>query len=156
MCFLGSYRLVNGSPTKEVNIQRGLKQVDPLVPFLFLLVAEELSGLIRNAVFLGKFKGFRVGNSDVVILNLQYADDTLLIGEACYENLWVMKSVLRFFELVSGLKVNFFKSCLGMNASEYFLGSGAEFLNYKVGGIPFRYLRLPVGSNARKCSTWQL
>jgi hypothetical protein len=32
--------LVNGSPTEEINIQRGLKQGDPLAPFLFLLVVE--------------------------------------------------------------------------------------------------------------------
>jgi len=38
--------LVNGCPTKEVNIQRGLKQGDPLAPFLFLLVVEGLSGLV--------------------------------------------------------------------------------------------------------------
>jgi len=41
--------LVNGSPTEEINIQRGLKQGDPLAPFLFLLVAEGFSGLMRNA-----------------------------------------------------------------------------------------------------------
>jgi len=40
--------LVNGSPTEEINIQRGLKQGDPLAPFLFLLVVEgaEWFGLI--------------------------------------------------------------------------------------------------------------
>ncbi|WJX91755.1 hypothetical protein P8452_73482 [Trifolium repens] len=42
--------LVNGSPTEEINIKRGLKQGDPLAPFLFLLVAEGLGGLMKRAV----------------------------------------------------------------------------------------------------------
>ncbi|GAU38652.1 hypothetical protein TSUD_276920 [Trifolium subterraneum] len=40
--------LVNGSPTPEINIQRGLKQGDTLAPFLFLLVVEGLSGVMRK------------------------------------------------------------------------------------------------------------
>lgn len=42
--------LVNGSPTEEITIQRGLKQGDPLAPFLFLLVVERLTGLMRKPV----------------------------------------------------------------------------------------------------------
>ncbi|GAU18658.1 hypothetical protein TSUD_124910 [Trifolium subterraneum] len=53
--------LVNGCPTEEINIQRGLKQGDPLAPFLFLLVVEGLSGAIRRAEEFGMFKGFKVG-----------------------------------------------------------------------------------------------
>jgi hypothetical protein len=34
--------LLNGSPTEEINIKRGLKQGDPLAPLLFLIVAEGL------------------------------------------------------------------------------------------------------------------
>lgn len=86
--FLGKLSvLVIGSPTEEVNIQRGLKQGDPLAPYLFLLVAEGLSGLVRNAVSFGKFKGFQVGSLDVSISHLQYTDDTILDGEACEGNL---------------------------------------------------------------------
>lgn len=67
-----------------------------------------------------------------------------------------MKAALRGFELVSGLEVNFFNSSLlGVNVSESFLESGANFLNCEVGKIPFRYLGLPVGANPRKGSTWQ-
>ncbi|MCI42483.1 LINE-1 reverse transcriptase like, partial [Trifolium medium] len=42
--------LVNGSPTDEIWIKRGLKQGDPIAPLLFLLVAEGLGALMRKAV----------------------------------------------------------------------------------------------------------
>jgi hypothetical protein len=46
------------------------------------------------------------------ISHLQYADNTLFIGEPCVENLWAIKAILRWFELMSGLQVNFGKSKL--------------------------------------------
>lgn len=102
--------LVNGCPTEEVNIQRGLKQGDPLAPFLFLLVVEGLSGLIHSVVEKGLYQGFKVGNSDLSISHLKYADDTLFLGDALMANLWALKTILRCFELASSLKVNFSKS----------------------------------------------
>jgi hypothetical protein len=101
--------LVNGCPTEEVNIQRGLKQGDLLAPFLFLLVVEGLSGVIRRAE-LSLFSGFRVGG--LSISHLQYADDTLFLGVPSVQNLWSIKTILRCFELTSGLKVNFSKVVL--------------------------------------------
>ncbi|PNX56411.1 ribonuclease H, partial [Trifolium pratense] len=59
--FAGSMSvLVNDLPTREINIQRGLKQGDPLAPFLFILVAKGLGGVMRKAVELNLFKGFTV------------------------------------------------------------------------------------------------
>lgn len=68
--------LVNGSPTEEVQIQKGLKQGDPLTSFLFLLVAEGLNGLMRSAVSKKKFKGFQVGRGETELSILKYVDDT--------------------------------------------------------------------------------
>jgi hypothetical protein len=148
--------LVNGSPTEEINIQRGLKQGDPLAPFLFLLVAEGLGGLMRRAVDLNLFSGFQVGREGVVVSHLQYVDDTLYIGEASWENLWAVKAILRGFEMVSGLKVNFWKSNLmGINVSQEFLSSASNFLNCRIGSVPFVYLGLPVGANPRHITTWE-
>jgi hypothetical protein len=93
-----------------VNIQRGLKQGDPLAPFLFLLVAEGTGLLMRRAVSLKFFKPIVVKNSNVSISHLQYADDTIFIGEDCVENVWCVKAILRWFHLMSGLKVNFAKT----------------------------------------------
>jgi hypothetical protein len=147
--------LVNGSPTTEINIQRGLKQGDPLAPFLFLLVAEGFAGLMRSAMDKNLFKGFSVGSEGLEVSHLQYADDTLCIGEASMENLWTLKAILRGFELASGLKVNFWKSCLiGVNVPNVFMENACDFLNCKRGAVPFSYLGLPVGANPRRASTW--
>jgi hypothetical protein len=56
--------LINGSPTGEISIKRGLKQGDPLAPLLFLLVAEGLGMLVRRAVEVNRFKPFLVGTEE--------------------------------------------------------------------------------------------
>jgi len=148
--------LVNGTPTEEISIQIGLKQGDPLATFLFLLVAEGFSGLMRKAEAANLFEGFDFGNNDLVVSHLQYADDTLCIGKASVQNLWTMKSVLRGFEMVSGLKINFSKSSLiGVNVCDEFMLMACDFLNCSAGSIPFKYLGLPVGANPRNMVTWE-
>ncbi|CAI8599469.1 unnamed protein product [Vicia faba] len=52
--------LVNGSPTKKFVVERGLRQGDPLSPFLFVLVTQALSMLVSRAVDIGLYKGFDV------------------------------------------------------------------------------------------------
>ena len=62
---------------------------------------------------------------------------------------------LEGFEMASGLKVNFFKSCLiGVNIDGEFMNIACNFLNCRRRGIPFNYLGLPVSGNVRKFSTW--
>jgi hypothetical protein len=155
--FAGSMSvLINGSPTEDINIQWGLKQGDPLAPFLFLLVAEGLGGLMKRAVELNRFRGFKVGSSEVVISHLQYADDTICVGEATIDNLWALKAILRGFEMASGLKVNFWKSRLmGVNVSQDFMTVASAFLNCKTCSIPFIYLGLSVGANPMRVVTWE-
>jgi hypothetical protein len=148
--------LVNGSPRGEINTNRGLKQGDPLAPLLFLLVPEGLGMLMRKAVEVNRFKLFLDGPDEVPVSILQYADDTLCIGEANVGNLWTLKAILRGFEMVSGLKVNFWKSCLvGVNIDDDFLHMASEFLNCRRGSLPFKYLGLSVGANPQKLETWE-
>jgi len=83
--------LVNGNLIEEINIQKGLKQGDPLAPFPFLLVAEGFSGLTRNVVEHNLFNGFGVKRGGVNLSHLQYVDDILSIGEPTVDNLWTLK-----------------------------------------------------------------
>ena len=87
--------------------------------------------------------------------SLQFADDTILVGEGNWDNLWTIKTILRSFEIVSGLKVNFYKSKLyGINIEDSFLRASSSFLHCAVESIPFRFLGIPVGANPRRRSTW--
>lgn len=148
--------LVNGSPSEEFRMEKGLRQGDPLAPFLFLIVAEGLSGLVRQAVLLGQFSPFKLDDGGGLHVSLlQFADDTIFLGEASMQNTFVVKSILRCFELVSGLKVNFHKSKIaGVCAEENWLRSSVSLLHCKHMGIPFIYLGLPVGGNPRRISFW--
>lgn len=79
--------LVNGCSTQDISIQRGLKEGYHLSPFLFLLVAEGLSGMIYRVVELNLLFGIRVGSFYLVASHLQYADDTNILIDATIDNL---------------------------------------------------------------------
>jgi hypothetical protein len=78
------------------------------------------------------------------------------VGEGLWENIWTIKVLLRSFELVSGLKINFVKSKLyGINVEDRLLSAGAAFLSCRAESIPFKFLGLPVGANPRRLAMWQ-
>jgi len=57
--------LVNGSPMEEFRPCRGLRPGDPLAPFLFLVVAEGLAGLVRQALSMEVLRGIKVGSNGI-------------------------------------------------------------------------------------------
>ncbi|CAJ2627985.1 unnamed protein product [Trifolium pratense] len=149
--------LVNGSPTDEFPLQRGLRQGDPLSPFLFLLAAEGLNVLMEAMIAQNMFTGYKIGEQgSMTVSHLQFADDTLLLGVKSWANVRALRAVLVLFETMSGLKVNFNKSMLvGVNIPESWLGEAASALCCKVGKIPFLYLGLQIGGDPRRLSFWE-
>eukprot|EP00268_Persea_americana_P002709 TRINITY_DN10841_c0_g3_i3.p1 TRINITY_DN10841_c0_g3~~TRINITY_DN10841_c0_g3_i3.p1 ORF type:complete len:100 (+),score=14.87 TRINITY_DN10841_c0_g3_i3:410-709(+) len=85
--------LVHGSPTRLFWASQGLRQGDPLSPFLFTLVAEALGGLLSNA----KNMGFEAGlggwgwGARGVITPLQFADDTILFSSKSWDEIVTLK-----------------------------------------------------------------
>jgi len=149
--------LVNGSPIDEFQFERGLRQGDPLSPFLFLIAAGGLNVMMKALVEAGLFSGYKVGaNNHVSITHLQFVDDTLLIGERSWANIRALKALLLLFEVTSGLKVNFHKSMLvGVNIHDSWLAEASSVLNCKLARSPFLYLGLPIGGDPRKLKFWQ-
>lgn len=147
--------LVNRCQTREISIQRGLKQGDPLTHLIFLLVVEGLSCLFRKAVELGLFVDFTVGASDLVISYLHYTNDTIIVAYPTVDNIWTIKAILRGFELASGLQVNFSKSSLiGVKVDHAFLENVGYFLHCRIETLPFKYLGIAVGVIPSREVTW--
>nr|GEV96995.1 putative RNA-directed DNA polymerase, eukaryota, reverse transcriptase zinc-binding domain protein [Tanacetum cinerariifolium] len=102
--------IINGSPTKEFKIQKGLRQGNPLSPFLFIIAIEALHVSIQEAKSKNIFKGVKVRSANLDISHFQFADDALILGKWSLENGKNLCRILRCFHLASELKVNFSKS----------------------------------------------
>ncbi|GFZ06765.1 hypothetical protein Acr_18g0009350 [Actinidia rufa] len=118
--------LVNGSPSKEFQMHKGVRQSDPMSPFLFILVVEGLNWLLKSAELLGSFGGLKMGVDGPVVTHLQFADDTLVFYQPKLEEVVSIKNVLKSFEHMYGLKINYHKSIMcgvGMEMPEYVIKS---------------------------------
>ncbi|GKV52656.1 hypothetical protein SLEP1_g59229 [Rubroshorea leprosula] len=147
--------LVNGSPTREFEVGKGLRQGDPLSPFLFLMIGEGLQGLVQKAVTEGMLHGIVIGKNGLNVSLLQFAD-TIFMGRADAENIRMVKDVLRWFEIMSGLRINFNKSSIyGYNVSERWLKGSAGMLRCGVGRAPFLYLGLPIDTKSGSKKVWE-
>ncbi|KAL8529991.1 hypothetical protein ACS0TY_007170 [Phlomoides rotata] len=88
-------------------------------------------------------------------MDLQFADDTIIMGAAHMENAWTIKRIIRNMEMTSGLKVNFEKCCLyGVNIGDSRLREMTEILGCRVGTLPFSYLGIKVGMDRRNTAEW--
>lgn len=85
--------LVNGSPSDDFNLQKGLRQGDSLSSFLFLIVAECLSLIIKKVVNLDVLKLVEIGKDKAHVTHLQYADDTIFVSLGSTENVKAIKHI---------------------------------------------------------------
>ncbi|XP_019155928.1 PREDICTED: uncharacterized protein LOC109152735 [Ipomoea nil] len=102
--------LVNGKPSNEIIPSRGLRQGDPLSPYLFIICAEGLSLLLQDAQAKGRMHGCRVARGAPSISHLFFADDSLLFFKANMQETMEVKRCLAVYEEFSGQSVNFHKS----------------------------------------------
>lgn len=148
--------LVNGSPTKEFSMSRGVRQGDPLSPFLFIIAMEGLNVAMKAARDKGLYTGIHIPNSDCVISHLFYADDAIFVGEWSRRNIKNLARILRCFHVSSGLKVNFHKSKLfGLRSNPQETIRWSNVLGCEAGTLPFKYLGVTVGANMKLSKNWK-
>lgn len=139
----------------EFKLERGLRQGDPLSPFLYLIAAEGLNLLVSKAVDLGLLEAAYVGSEKIMILHIQYADDTMFTSSKKLENAKIIKDILQNFELMVGHKVNFSKcSILVIKLATNMVHEMARLLRCEVCKLPLEYLGLNVGIRHNISSSW--
>ena len=102
--------LWNGVRLPSVIPARGLRQGDPMSPYLFILCMEALSHLIKNQVEEGNWQPIHVSRGGLGISHLLFADDVLLFTKASASQVRLVSKTLQVFCRSSGLKVNVYKS----------------------------------------------
>jgi hypothetical protein len=137
--------LFNGGKTEFFNPSRGIRQGDPLSPYLFLIAAEGLSCLLQHRETTGRLKGLVVADSAPSINHLLFADDSLMFFKANQETAMELETTLNQYCLASGQRINrdkssifFSKGCpeLVKNEVKAILQVSNESLNEKYLGLP--------------------
>ncbi|XP_057733904.1 uncharacterized protein LOC130949098 [Arachis stenosperma] len=156
VCSASMSVLINGSPTKPFKMERGLRQGDPLSLFLFVLVVDVLHRMIREALRNGRIYPLLVGRDNIELSHLQFTDDTILFCLTVEETIRNYKRLLRCFELMSGLSINFEKSSfIPVNSDQHWARKMCQLLRCKEESLPVRYLGISLGANSRLVKTWK-
>jgi hypothetical protein len=98
--------LINGEPHGFLKPSRGLRQGDPLSPYLFLLCAEGFHSLISQASEQGELQGVALCRKGPRITHLFFADDSLLFTKATTRDCAKLQEILLTYERASGQQVN--------------------------------------------------
>lgn len=104
--------LINGSPRGYIKPERGIRQGDPLSPYLFILCAEVFSHLMNKAAAERKIQGIKIGSSSPAVNHLFFADDSLFFTLANPKNGRAIRKILTQYERISGQAVNLNKSAI--------------------------------------------
>jgi retron-type reverse transcriptase len=107
---------VNDQVGQNFQTKKGLRQGDPLSPLLFNIVVDMLAILINRVKNEGHINGVVPHLVNDGLSMLQYIDDIIIFLNHDLERARNLKVLLRAFEQLSGLKINYHKSeifCFG-------------------------------------------
>lgn len=102
--------LVNDSAYGNVTPQRGIRQGDPLSPYVFVICGEVLSGLCKKAQENGLMTGLRLTRQCPRINHLLFADNTMFFVKADEQSSGALIDILQQYETASGQLINNAKS----------------------------------------------
>ncbi|KAG7547788.1 Ribonuclease H domain [Arabidopsis suecica] len=111
--------LINDSVQGCVTPTRGIRQRDPLSPYLFILCSEVLSGLCRKVQEDGTLPGIRVSLGSPRVNHLLFADDTMFFCRSDENSCQTLLKIIKRYELASGQLINKTKSSITFSAKTH-------------------------------------
>lgn len=141
-----SYSIVlNGNVGSFFRPKRGLRQGDPLSPYLFLIISEVLSLRISKAINVGHLLGIKISRSCPVIAHLFFADDALYFLKTTLHNCWNLRKIFKDYCSASGQPINHEKSSIyfSPNTPLQMQLLMCNLLNINLVDNPGKYLGLP-------------
>ncbi|XP_026410627.1 uncharacterized protein LOC113305846 [Papaver somniferum] len=148
--------LLNGEATSLFKTQKGMRQGDPISPFLFIIVAEILSLMIKRAASSGLISGFKVSPNGTAVQHLQFADGLIVFLDDTPDQVSNLKNIIFSFELISGLKVNFRKSTIVGIGTDHNGADCARIFGCSLSQWPLNYLGIPLGCNSKCKAMWEI
>ncbi|XP_062020902.1 uncharacterized protein LOC133737340 [Rosa rugosa] len=137
--------IVNGALGRKFKPTRGIRQGDPLSPFLFLFINDVLSSMIRKICSNNLLDAVRIGVNGPLVSHLFFADDSIFFLKATSYNCEVLLETLIIYCSASGQSVNHQKSSLffSPNTSQDVAQHISSILGMRAVLNPGRYLGLP-------------
>ncbi|XP_027166037.1 uncharacterized protein LOC113766004 [Coffea eugenioides] len=102
--------MINGEVKEYVIPQRGIRQGDPLSPYLFLLCSEGFTNLLQKAATDRRMEGMRISRQGPRLTHLFFVDDSLIFCKADYQNASELRRILQVYERGTGQLINLEKS----------------------------------------------
>jgi hypothetical protein len=146
-CNSVKYRFnINGSLTDEVVPCRGLRQEDPISPYLFLICSEAFSCLLNFAEEDGRLEGVCVAPNAPSFKHLLLADDSLILMTVTKGSANQLQHILSLYEECSGHTINIDKSAtvFSKNTKERDKRKIMDMLGIRGESENEKYLGLPV------------
>ncbi|QHO00044.1 uncharacterized protein DS421_13g403050 [Arachis hypogaea] len=144
--------------TKKIKPQRGLRQGDPLSPYLFIIAAEVFTILMNRAEREGDITGMKLAPNAPNLTHLLFADDCIIFSKAREEDIYQLIQILNVYTEASGQRINLDKSGIifGNHVSINTRVQIEEILGISTWDNPGKYLGLPAkwGRSKMKALEW--